>query len=388
MFGLPRKHAAERSCIVLRRCRCSRILVGPLGHFLRAAADGPAEPAAVQTGAGGDGGSASARSRRRVSWRSDRPPRRGSRRLSSRRRRPRRAPSSTGRWTRCAGRRWTSAPRSCPHSRRSRSRDRRRVGQARRRRRGSASSSGRGCRCARRRRSRTHPWPQGILTPFPDLSIRYDIPKPTGPDTAPRDERRRVAVASSWPRRFRSPRAPQHETSRGGSDRASKEPAHEQTLLQTVAKLANFAHPRRRARVLPARRRLLRTSPPRALAIRQDLVTAAEMRTTATGQLAEIDRKLKSATRRARRAQAAGCAGRRGGAGTDCRRPRPRTASGCSQQTRHEIEMRLRVARRELTAHAAQLAVNVAEARIRRSITTDDQLRLVDRYTAQLREAR
>ena len=50
--------------------------------------------------------------------------------------------------------------------------------------------------------------------------------------------------------------------------------------------------------------------------------------------------------------------------------------------------MRLRVARRELTAHAAQLAVNVAEERIKRSITPDDQLRLVDRYTAQLREAR
>jgi F0F1-type ATP synthase membrane subunit b/b' len=46
------------------------------------------------------------------------------------------------------------------------------------------------------------------------------------------------------------------------------------------------------------------------------------------------------------------------------------------------------VARRELTEHAAQLAIQVAGERIKRSITLDDQLRLVDRYTAQLREAR
>ena len=58
------------------------------------------------------------------------------------------------------------------------------------------------------------------------------------------------------------------------------------------------------------------------------------------------------------------------------------------EQTRREIDMRLRVARRELTEHAAQLAINVAEERIKRSITPDDQLRLVDRYTAQLQEAR
>jgi F0F1-type ATP synthase membrane subunit b/b' len=50
--------------------------------------------------------------------------------------------------------------------------------------------------------------------------------------------------------------------------------------------------------------------------------------------------------------------------------------------------MRLRIARRELTEHAAQLAVQVAHDRIQRTITPEDQLRLVDRYTTQLREAR
>ena len=58
------------------------------------------------------------------------------------------------------------------------------------------------------------------------------------------------------------------------------------------------------------------------------------------------------------------------------------------EQTRREIETRLRIARRELTAHAADLAVTVAEQRIRRTITPDDQIRLVDRYAAELQGAR
>ena len=70
--------------------------------------------------------------------------------------------------------------------------------------------------------------------------------------------------------------APQHETARGGSA-GEKEPAHEQTLLQTVAKLANFAI---LAGVLVyfLRGPITRTSRRARWQIRQDLVTAAEMR--------------------------------------------------------------------------------------------------------------
>ena len=52
--------------------------------------------------------------------------------------------------------------------------------------------------------------------------------------------------------------------------------------------------------------------------------------------------------------------------------------------TRREIDMRLRVAKRELLEVGANLAVNVASDRIRTSITTDDQTRLVDRYASQI----
>jgi F-type H+-transporting ATPase subunit b len=164
------------------------------------------------------------------------------------------------------------------------------------------------------------------------------------------------------------------------------EGAHEQTWLQTAAKVANFA-------ILAGVLGYFLKAPvaaylaSRETQIRQDLITAAEMRAAATAQLADIEKKLQSlpAELEALRTQ--------GAADVVAEQARIARAAAVErerliEQTRREIEMRLRVARRQLTEHAAQLAVNVAEERIRRSITADDQLRLVDRYTAQLREAR
>ena len=121
--------------------------------------------------------------------------------------------------------------------------------------------------------------------------------------------------------------------------------------------------------------------------IRQDLVTASEMRAAATAQLAAIEKKMSALPAELETV-------RRQGA-EDVKAEEARIAAAAVrerdrllEQTRREIEMRLRVARRELTEHAAQLAVQVAEQRIRRSITDDDQIRLVDRYASKLREAR
>ena len=175
--------------------------------------------------------------------------------------------------------------------------------------------------------------------------------------------------------------AQQHESAPAG-----EEAPHEQTLLQTAAKLANFAI---LAGVLVyfLRSPLSAYLTARATEIRRDLVTASEMRATATAQLAEIERKLQTLPAELDALKAQGA--------RDVAAEQARIAQAAAaererliEQTRREIDMRLRVARRELTAHAAQLAVRVAEERIRRTITTDDQLRLVDRYTAQLRDAR
>ncbi|MEN3336447.1 MAG: F-type H+-transporting ATPase subunit b, partial [Acidobacteriota bacterium] len=131
---------------------------------------------------------------------------------------------------------------------------------------------------------------------------------------------------------------------------------NEQTGLQTVAKLANFAV---LAGVLVyfLRAPIARHLSSRASAIREDLVTAAAMRAAATEQLAQIDRKLKTlpAELEALKAQ--------GAQDVAAEQARIEQAAAAErerllEQTRREIDMRLRVARRELTAHAAQLAVN------------------------------
>ncbi|HVL68489.1 MAG TPA: ATP synthase F0 subunit B [Vicinamibacterales bacterium] len=125
----------------------------------------------------------------------------------------------------------------------------------------------------------------------------------------------------------------------------------------------------------------------RSAQIRQDLVTAAEMRSAASAQLAEIEKKMQALPGELE-------ALRRQGA-EDVKAEQARMAQAAAderarllEQTKRELDMRLRIARRELTELAAQLAVGVAEERIRRSITPDDQVRLIDRYASQLREAR
>jgi F-type H+-transporting ATPase subunit b len=125
----------------------------------------------------------------------------------------------------------------------------------------------------------------------------------------------------------------------------------------------------------------------RSAQIRQDLVTAAEMRAAATAQLAEIDKKLQALPAELEALKRQGA--------EDVKAEQARIAQSAAdertrllEQTRREIDMRLRIARRELTEHAAALAVGVAEQRIRRAITPEDQIRLVDRYASQLKEAR
>lgn len=179
---------------------------------------------------------------------------------------------------------------------------------------------------------------------------------------------------------------PAHPDAPATTDTAHAEEAHDEGIMPTVFRLANFA-------ILVGLLVYFLKSPfvaylaSRSAQIRQDLVTAAEMRAAATAQLAEIDRKMQALP-------AELDALRRQGA-EDVQAEQARIAEAAAaertrllEQTRREIDMRLRIAKRELTEHAAQLAVGVAEQRIRRSITPDDQVRLVDRYASQLREAR
>ena len=171
-------------------------------------------------------------------------------------------------------------------------------------------------------------------------------------------------------------------------ERASTEAAHgsEHTVRDLVARLLNFG-------ILVGVLVYFLKTPiagylsGRSAQIRQDLIAAAEMRRTATAQLEEIQRRLGELP--------AELAALKSRGEEDVRAEKIRIAEAARiererllDQTRREIAMRLRIARRELTEYAAKLAVSVAHDRIQRTITPEDQLRLVDRYTTQLREAR
>ncbi len=171
-----------------------------------------------------------------------------------------------------------------------------------------------------------------------------------------------------------------------GAQASSETEPHGLTLLQSIAKVVNFA-------ILGGVLVYFLKTPistylaARSTQIRQDLVTAAEMRSTASAQLADIDRKLQALPAELEKLRTQG--------EQDVKAEQARIAQAAAAererliaQTHREIEARLRTAKRQLTEHAADLAINIAEERIKRTITPDDQIRLVDRYAAQLREAR
>lgn len=161
---------------------------------------------------------------------------------------------------------------------------------------------------------------------------------------------------------------------------------HPESIWVTLSRIANFA-------ILAAALVYFLKSPlmtylaSRGTQIRHDLVTAAQMREAASAQLAEIEQKMRSLPAELEALKRQGA--------DDVRAEQARITQAAAsererllEQMRREIAMRLRVARRDLTEHAARLAVNVAEARIRQTITPADQMRLIDRYASQLKEAR
>ena len=121
----------------------------------------------------------------------------------------------------------------------------------------------------------------------------------------------------------------------------------------------------------------------RVTRVRQDLVAAAETRDAASRQLDEIHAKLKALPAEIDALK------RRGAEDIAAERVRIEQAAEVErerllQQTSREIEMKFRIARRELIEHAADLAVQLASERVRTSMTQDDQARLLDRYASQL----
>lgn len=118
--------------------------------------------------------------------------------------------------------------------------------------------------------------------------------------------------------------------------------------------------------------------------IRHELVEAANIKAAATAQLAELERKLQALpgeidALRTRGAEEIAAEERRISAQAAADRDR------LLEQTRREIEVQLRLAKRDLVEHTANLSVQLAGERIQQQITAVDQARLVDRYLDQVK---
>jgi F-type H+-transporting ATPase subunit b len=124
----------------------------------------------------------------------------------------------------------------------------------------------------------------------------------------------------------------------------------------------------------------------RSASIRKDLVEAAELKSTATAQLSQIEQKLAAipseiAALRTRGADEIKAEEQRIAAAAVSERER------LLEQTRREIDLQVRLAKKEILDHAADLSVQLATERIKKEVTPADHDRLVDRYLSQVKES-
>ena len=125
----------------------------------------------------------------------------------------------------------------------------------------------------------------------------------------------------------------------------------------------------------------------RHTAIRKDLDEAAALRASANEQLAKIDAKLQAlpgelTALRARGAEEIKAEDQRIAQQAAADRDR------MLEQTRREIDLQVRLAKKDILEHAANLSVQLATERIKKDVTPADQERLIDRYLTQVKEQR
>ena len=160
---------------------------------------------------------------------------------------------------------------------------------------------------------------------------------------------------------------------------------HGNPIVATIARLFNFA-------VLAGTLVYFLRSPiksylgDRGRQIRADLVKAAEMRAAAAAQAAAIEQKMAALPGELDALR------RQGAEEVAAEEARIRQAADAERarlldQARREIDAQLKLAERQLVAHTADLAVGIAAARVKSTITAEDQARLVDRYLGRLAAA-
>lgn len=123
----------------------------------------------------------------------------------------------------------------------------------------------------------------------------------------------------------------------------------------------------------------------RSATIRKDLVEAAEIKAAATAQLAAVEQKLQAlpgelSALRTRGADEIVNEEKRIAAAAEAERER------LLEQTRREIDLQVRLAKKDILDHAADLSVQLATERLKKEITPADQARLVDQYLTQVKD--
>ena len=161
--------------------------------------------------------------------------------------------------------------------------------------------------------------------------------------------------------------------------------AHGNPIVDMIARLFNFA-------VLAGTLVYFLRSPlksylgDRGRQIRADLVRAAEMRASAAAQAAAIEQKMAALPGELDALR------RQGAEEVAAEEARIRQAAEAErarllEQARREIDAQLKLAERQLVARTADLAVGIAAARVKSTITAADQARLVDQYLGRLASA-
>lgn len=155
---------------------------------------------------------------------------------------------------------------------------------------------------------------------------------------------------------------------------------HEEGWMGTVAKAFNFAL---LAGILVyfLKAPIVQYLSTRGETIRRDLVEAKAVRSTAETQLGAVRSRLAALPAELDSLRARGR--------EELAQERERLTKATARErehlldrTRREIDLQSRMARRALTVHAAELTTALARTRIEQSMTAQDQMRLVDRYTA------
>jgi F0F1-type ATP synthase membrane subunit b/b' len=193
----------------------------------------------------------------------------------------------------------------------------------------------------------------------------------TDPSHAPTD---RAAAPAHQP-------APSHDAPAAGEHEAEE---HGESPWALVARIFNFL-------ILAGGLVYFLRSPvaqhlaARGQEVRAGLVSARETTDRAQRQLSEIDRRLKELPAeiealRTRGAQEVAAEGVRIKQQAEAERHR------LLEESRRDLDIQVRLAKRALTEYAASLAVQLASDQIERTITPDDQTRLIDRYVARVKE--